>query len=440
MILVQPVGMSCNLRCDYCYEQSHRDKTPSVLYDRDAVMSRIDTAHGPWHLFGGEPLLVHITHLEELLKAGYEKWGYTAIQTNGTLITPAHVELFEKYKTQIGISLDGPDELNDSRWAGTVEATRRATEKTFHAIDMLLELSKRKTDFNYGPTLIVTLHGGNCSVERWPRMKEWIRELDRKGVTFINFHFMERDNKYEKWFLPDERLIDVMRELASMRSELTQLKFLNFDEIIKLLRGNNHEVHCVWTGCDPYCTGGEQDLMNDGSPANCYMGIKDGVSWLPAEGDGKLEKWPIGEFVAYRHHPRQLSLYVTPPEHGGCKGCRFWMMCQGYCPGSGEQFDPQFDGDWRLKTTQCNILKAQFEEMEQRLVAVGDIPVSLYTDREQIEQEMYREWTVGNNITMYQAIQRVRNPQVTSVSTCESSVPHGDAHGDHYDNNVGRQG
>lgn len=413
MILVQPVGMSCNLRCDYCYEQSHRDKTPSVKYDRDAVMCGLEKATGPWHLFGGEPLLVHITHLEELLKAGYEKWGYTAIQTNGTLITPKHVELFEKYKTQIGISLDGPDELNDSRWAGTLEATRKATAKTFAAIDMLLELSKRRPDFNYGPTLIVTLHAGNASEERWPRMKEWIRELDSKGITYINFHFMERDNKYEKWFLPDDRMIQVIRELADLNRELKTCKFLNFDETLKLLRGDNSNVHCVWFACDPYCTSGEQDLMNDGSPANCYMGIKDGVSWLPAEGDGLQEKWPIGDFLANRHHVRQLSLYVTPPEHGGCKGCRFWMMCQGYCPGSGEQFDPQFDGDWRLKTTQCAILKAQFTEMEKRLLAVGDEPVSLYRDREQIEQEMYKEWAQGRRITMQEAIRRARQGQTS---------------------------
>mgnify|MGYP003347235368 FL=1 len=128
-IEVRPVGVTCNLRCAYCYEEPVRTKTPTLRYDRTAVLAAIDKAEHNWSLFGGEALLLNLEDLEELLKVSFDKWKRSGVQTNGTLITPKHIELFEKYQTHVGISLDGPDDLNDSRWAGTLDATRKATEK-----------------------------------------------------------------------------------------------------------------------------------------------------------------------------------------------------------------------------------------------------------------------------------------------------------------------
>jgi uncharacterized protein len=139
-IEVRPVGVTCNLRCDYCYEEKTREESGrSYRYDKEAVLAAIDKLKpgDHWSLFGGEALILNMTDLEELLKLGFDRNGKSGIQTNGSLITEAHIELFRKYKTHIGISLDGPDELNDSRWAGTEEATRAATAKTHNAIRRL---------------------------------------------------------------------------------------------------------------------------------------------------------------------------------------------------------------------------------------------------------------------------------------------------------------
>ena len=88
-------------------------------------------------LFGGEPLLVPIADLEELWRWGLEKYGRNRVQTNGALINDEHVRLFRQYKVDVGISIDGPGELNDARWDGSLEKTRAATARAEAAIERL---------------------------------------------------------------------------------------------------------------------------------------------------------------------------------------------------------------------------------------------------------------------------------------------------------------
>src|SRR5262245_47080974 len=96
-----------------------------------AAMKRGLAAEGyQFSLFGGEPLLMPIADLEEMCRWGFEQYGSTGLQTNGNLITEAHLALFARYHVGVGISIDGPDELNDVRSAGTLEKTRALTARS----------------------------------------------------------------------------------------------------------------------------------------------------------------------------------------------------------------------------------------------------------------------------------------------------------------------
>lgn len=436
-IEILPVGVTCNLRCEYCYEEAGRKKTPTAKYHRKEVLDAARQSKGFWQLFGGEPLLLNLKDLEELLKLGHAQWGFTGLQTNGSLITPAHIELFRKYNTQVGISLDGPDDLNDSRWAGTLEATRKATARTHKGIDLVCEL-QRQADVtggyhSHGPTLIVTLHSGNCNEKDFPRFKQWIRELDAKGVKFINFHWLEMDYKAHKWYLDDKRLMQCMKELHQLSTELAQMTFLNFNEAKELLRGDTSRAMCVYASCDGWSTAAVQGINNDGSPGNCTRAIKDGIDWLPGEGFGYAAPWQIGDpFPSTRAHVRQLSLYNTPQEHGGCKGCQYFVVCTGYCPGTGLEFEDGREGDWRLRSTHCDVLKEQFADMERKLRGVGETPITQQPYLKKIEEAMIAVWSRGGYIALDQAVQ-IAKDETSNPSDPNWSMPHGDGHGDHTD-------
>jgi uncharacterized protein len=431
-IEVRPVGVTCNLRCSYCYEQPVRDIEPVHRYDKEKVLAQLQHVTGSWSLFGGEALLIPLSDLEELLQIAFDRWKYSGVQTNGTLITPSHIELFHKYNTHIGISLDGPDELNDSRWAGTVEATRRMTARTHEAIDMLLAAAKEKNNPALIPSFIVTLHAGNASVERWPRMKQWLQECDEKGIKHYNFHLMELDYKATKdseWYLPHDRVKEIMLDLWDLSKTFKNAKILNFEEFFRLLEGKDN-TQCVWHTCDPWNTSAVQGLEGDGSPSHCTRTNKDGLDWLPAEGQGLPAPWQVGTFKdSKRHHERQLSLYVTPQEDGGCKDCRFWIFCQGHCPGMSEESSGTY-GDWRLRSTYCQTWKDMLGEAERRMLLDGKSPVSLHPKLKEIENIFYTVWSNKGEIYLSEAIAVAEEKKQLNKTKNKIAVA---SHGDHTD-------
>jgi sulfatase maturation enzyme AslB (radical SAM superfamily) len=98
------------------------------------MKSAVEREGGSFTLFGGEPRLLPERDLEELWRWGLERSGANSVQTNGTLIRDAHIRMFKQYKVLVGISIDGPGEMNSVRWAGSPEANLEATARTEAAI------------------------------------------------------------------------------------------------------------------------------------------------------------------------------------------------------------------------------------------------------------------------------------------------------------------
>jgi uncharacterized protein len=378
---LRPLGIACNLQCQYCYQNPQRDAgNIHRTYDVGLMKEAVERQGGPFTMFGGEPLLVPAADLRELWAWGLERYGQNSIQTNGVLITDEHVQMFKQYKVDVGISFDGPGELNDARWMGTLERTRDATRKTEEAIALLCREG-------IPPSLILTLHRTNVLGERLRRLQDWLLEIEAIGVTRTRLHILEVDDEQvrAKYALTVEENVETFLSMLDFEARLTSLCFDLFSEMRQLLLGEDERTSCVWNACDTYTTRAVRGVEGMGRASNCGRTNKDGIDFVKSDREG-LERY--------------LALYHTPQEYGGCRGCRFFLMCKGQCPGTA------IDGDWRNRSEHCEVWKRLFSRLEEDLAAAGHHPLSTSPERERLERRFIELWSAGEIATISAVRQR----------------------------------
>lgn len=147
------VANRCNIDCDYCFVFNSKDQVARRLPARmdlavaEATARRIGEhacAHGlrTVHvvLHGGEPLLVGTGHMADLLetvRSGVPSGTRVLfeLQTNGTLLSGAWLDLFERYEVAVGVSLDGPPRANDRHRLS--HRGRSSAASAVHGIELL---------------------------------------------------------------------------------------------------------------------------------------------------------------------------------------------------------------------------------------------------------------------------------------------------------------
>ncbi|UTW58839.1 radical SAM protein [Kordiimonas sp. SCSIO 12603] len=131
LFVVLKVAEVCNLKCKYCYfffagDESYK-KDPSYIAmstvrdvakylaqaAKDYDLEQIDIS-----LHGGEPLMIGKKRFEEICQILNEYISplcalELAVQTNAVLIDEGWIDLFSIYDVGVGISLDGPRDIND---------------------------------------------------------------------------------------------------------------------------------------------------------------------------------------------------------------------------------------------------------------------------------------------------------------------------------------
>lgn len=111
----------CNLRCKYCYANGG-EKKEYMTFETAKKALNIPKSKFKLQLAGGEPLL-NFDLIKEIYK--YLKTYYPDIkiqmQTNGALITREVAKEIKKMDISLGVSLDGPIDINEKYRGKTVE-------------------------------------------------------------------------------------------------------------------------------------------------------------------------------------------------------------------------------------------------------------------------------------------------------------------------------
>lgn len=322
-IELKPYGTACNLNCSYCYWPK---REPAGTPDIDKMISVAKPLGPKFSLFGGEPLLTPKPMLEKLFQAGC-----TGMQTNGVLIDDEHIALFKKYNVGIGVSVDGPADLNTPRCDVNTTVT---------VFDNIGKMRKA----GIAVSIISVLHRKNVGYLALPEFLRFGSSMACLGIPNINCHFLQGDHPDALSSVEESA---AFIQIAEWLRDRPQLRWQPFLDIVGLLQGKAANTLCVWRGCDPYSTTAVHSIEADGSVTNCgRLG-------------GTLKASDIGA-------QRQEIL-----AQADCKGCRFFPLCKGGCPGEA------VNGDWRNKSSHCGTIRNLFRFYEDLLLDQGITPESV---------------------------------------------------------------
>ena len=249
--LIKPSSSKCNLKCRYCFYHTIADERKVKDYGfmstdtmENLIKNLFDFANGgsvSIAFQGGEPTLIGLEYFKKFVSfvKKYNTLGAKviyAIQTNGTLITEEWAEFFNKNKFLVGLSLDGPEEINDFYRVNSKE------EGSFNKVLRAKNLfEKHRVDYNI--LIVVSSLVAKNIVKIYNYFKkenfnflQFIPCLDplteKKGENSYSL----KPNEYE-FFL--KKLFDLWFE-DMKKNKIINIRF--FDNILKMYLGMEPEA------------------------------------------------------------------------------------------------------------------------------------------------------------------------------------------------------
>jgi uncharacterized protein len=186
-LLVKPASYRCNLECSYCFYKRvagvYEEPSPFMDHDTLDTMTRTAMRSGAglvsfcWQ--GGEPTLLGVDFFRDAVETQkkYARAGQRVenlLQTNGVLLDDDWLRFLHDNRFLVGISLDGPAEVNDAYRVDT------RGNGTFHAVmDAIDGMRDHGVDFN----VLTLLHDGN--VKQPDRLYDFMRRNSFDYLQFI---------------------------------------------------------------------------------------------------------------------------------------------------------------------------------------------------------------------------------------------------------------
>ena len=295
--LILALTTRCNLSCAYCYngDQTGEDMPPDIISRAFALAAE---GQGPLHIqmTGGEPVLVPELMALVVSNAGrLARPVRLAIQTNGTLLTPELLHFFRSHNVHLGLSLDGPMEVNQHLRGGTAEA-----------LQALSWFESMKIPFNV--TAVVTAQNVG-HLERLPLFLAGYRQVRGFGLDL-----MVSKGRGLAQPADTEALIVNVKKLKTMLAAVN--------------RRRSHPL--LWR---------EQELLKNGSGGAgvfCHACRAESLAVYP---DGRCfpcgqtlgtPELCLGRIDGLSHLKTPLTDLALTGEH--CQDCRLKGRCPGECP------------------------------------------------------------------------------------------------------------
>lgn len=247
--LIIKVAERCNLNCSYCYMYNHADQSylrrPAFMSDEvfaQLLVRVYEYCDGrPKHrmslvFHGGEPMLMGAERFRRFTKLAREKLGEKLksiqLQSNATLVDDDWIAALRELGVTVGVSLDGPPEINDMF---RVDHAGRGSHAS------VLKGLRRLQEHELLSSVLCVVNPAHSGIGVYC----YFRSL---GITRMNFLFPDATHdvkqklygQYGKTPVADY-LIPVFDEWVA--EDDPAVRVLCFEEMIKAILGGN-----VWSG------------------------------------------------------------------------------------------------------------------------------------------------------------------------------------------------
>lgn len=332
-LLIKPASSNCNLRCKYCFyydvAEARNIKSYGTMENSTLeilVQRALEYAdHTCTFAFqGGEPTLAGLEFYKMLVEY-QQKYNVkkvrinNAIQTNGVLIDEGWADFLHKNKFLVGLSLDGPKDINDRfRCDHSNKGIFTRIMKTARLFD------KYEVDYNILCVVsgLVAQHGTmvyNFFKKQGFKYLQFIQCLDSLEEMPGNSLYSLTPEKYALFL---KTVFDLWYEDV-VNGNTTVVRY--FDNLVGMMMGYKPEA-CGMSG-ECSCN---FIIEADGGVYPCDFYVTD--QWL-------LGNVKDSGFLEIRNTCRadlfiEESKYVDPK----CNGCKWFSLCKGGCRRNREPF------------------------------------------------------------------------------------------------------
>ena len=327
-VFAKPAGAACNLACRYCYylgkasldAEGLPSRMPEDLLE-DYIVQHLDASPDQvvrfsWH--GGEPTVLGLDCFRRIVDMQRrhrpsDRLIANGLQTNGTLLDPDWCAFLAAEGFSVGLSLDGPRELNDRH------RLTRNLEPTFDTTMRGYELLRR----HRVPTDILCVVSAQ-NVGRPAEVFGFFKQIGASHVTFLPL--VERRPDAESGVSPDtvpaqawgEFLCQVFEEWVSR--DIGRIKVQVIEEAARTAFGQEHSL-CIFR---PEC-GDIPVLERNGDLYSCDHFVD------PEHRLGNIRRTPLSDLL---EGPAQRAFGQAKLEGlpRVCRDCDVREMCNGECP------------------------------------------------------------------------------------------------------------
>lgn len=341
-VMAKPTGSVCNIDCDYCFylekEKLYPERSQNwrmsdetlEAYIRQTIEAQKDGyVQITWQ--GGEPTLMGLAFFEKAVSLSKKHAGNKQVehsfQTNGLLLNDDWCRFFKQNDFLVGLSVDGPADLNDCYRKN--RAGKPTHAKVMEAVKLL---KKHSVAFN---TLTVV---NRENVKHPQRVYQFLKDI---GSTYIQFiPLVEREAREEnddqlRLVLPNETLADVTKwsvparqygEFLNVifdmwvRKDIGRVYVNMFDSALSSWFGERQGICHFSERC-----GHAFALESNGDLYNCDHYV------YPEHMLGNIHDKSISECNASAK-AIQFGKDKQETLNSDCKHCKYKFACNGGCP------------------------------------------------------------------------------------------------------------